>query len=356
MKQSNAATAQFEQRGSKQVDLRRPDLYSGWSCLPGAHGVFDANSPAFYELASFQGAKMLKFCPRFAQSALCFAFIFGAASAAQAQATRTWVSGVGDDVNPCSRTAPCKTFAGAISKTAAGGYIDALDPGGFGTVTITKSITIDGGGFLAGVLASGNSGVVINGSGIAVTLRNLSIESAGTNPGINGVNVLQADEVHIEKCIITGFSNEAVHFAPSGGASGYISDTTVSNNAGGGVVVSSGRVMISNLRAESSANGVFVNGTAIASVRDSYAAGGSVGFGAITAAGVINLENCVTTHNQFGIYLAISAAARVSNTMINSNVGTGLFNDGTGFMISLQGNSVIANPVNGAFTSTTIKQ
>src|SRR5438477_3797204 len=47
-----------------------------------------------------------------------------------AQATRTWVSGVGDDVNPCSRTAPCKTFAGAISKTAGGGEIDVLDPGG----------------------------------------------------------------------------------------------------------------------------------------------------------------------------------------------------------------------------------
>ena len=65
---------------------------------------------------------------------------------AAAQASRTWVSGVGDDVNPCSRTAPCKTFAGAISKTTAGGEIDALDPGGYGAVTITKAITIDGGG------------------------------------------------------------------------------------------------------------------------------------------------------------------------------------------------------------------
>src|SRR2546421_7915819 len=71
---------------------------------------------------------------------------------AQAQATRTWVSGVGDDANPCSRTAPCKTFAGAISKTAAGGEISVLDPGGFGAVTITKAITIDGEGTLAGIL------------------------------------------------------------------------------------------------------------------------------------------------------------------------------------------------------------
>jgi hypothetical protein len=78
-----------------------------------------------------------------------FALILSAllwAAPANAQATRTWVSGVGDDVNPCSRSAPCKTFAGAISKTADCGEIDALDPGGFGALTITKGLTIDGGG------------------------------------------------------------------------------------------------------------------------------------------------------------------------------------------------------------------
>ena len=87
-------------------------------------------------------------------------FTFAFASMAQAQATRTWVSGVGDDANPCSRTAPCKTFAGAISKTAAGGEIDALDPGGFGAVTITKSITIDA-CCMAGILAAGTNGELV---------------------------------------------------------------------------------------------------------------------------------------------------------------------------------------------------
>src|SRR3569832_865856 len=81
----------------------------------------------------------------------------------QAQATRTWVSGVGNDADPCSRTAPCKTFAGAISKTAAGGEIDALDPGGFGAVTITKAITVEGGGGgVAGLLASAGNGITVN--------------------------------------------------------------------------------------------------------------------------------------------------------------------------------------------------
>src|ERR1700712_1402935 len=78
------------------------------------------------------------------------------------QATRTWVSGVGDDVNPCSRTAPCKTFAGAISKTAAHGEINALDPGGYGSVTITKSITIRGRGTQASLLISGTPAVTVN--------------------------------------------------------------------------------------------------------------------------------------------------------------------------------------------------
>src|SRR5438034_3458914 len=108
--------------------------------------------------------------------------IFLWSSDAQAQATRTWVSGVGDDANPCSRTAPCKTFAGAISKTAAGGEINALDPGGFGVLTITKSITIDGGATLAGVLATGTNGFVINaGPTDIVVLRNLDINGTNTS-------------------------------------------------------------------------------------------------------------------------------------------------------------------------------
>src|SRR5687767_1796868 len=94
---------------------------------------------------------------------------------ASAQATRTWVSGVGDDANPCSRTAPCKTFAGAISKTADGGEINAIDPGGYGAVTITKSITIDGAGTNASILASATTGIIVNAAGAVVVIRNVSI-------------------------------------------------------------------------------------------------------------------------------------------------------------------------------------
>src|SRR5499425_2156218 len=104
-------------------------------------------------------------------------FMVAFASIAQAQASRTWVSGVGDDANPCSRTAPCKTWAGAISKTAVGGEIDALDPGGFGALTITKALTLDGGGGqVASTLVAGTNGIVVQAGGSEeVIIRNLRI-------------------------------------------------------------------------------------------------------------------------------------------------------------------------------------
>src|SRR2546423_11123034 len=123
-------------------------------------------------------------------------FLLAFASMSQAQATRTWVSGVGDDVNPCSRTAPCKTFAGALSKTVAGGEIDVLDPGGFGPVRISKSITIDGTGVLASILAGSSNGITIEASSketvntTSVRLRGLSINGLGS--GVNGINVIAA--------------------------------------------------------------------------------------------------------------------------------------------------------------------
>jgi hypothetical protein len=110
-----------------------------------------------------------------------FAVCLICSTLAQAQATRTWVSGVGDDANPCSRTAPCKTFAGAISKTAPCGEISVLDPGGFGAVTITKAITIDGDGTLAGILAAGVNGIIVNAqANDTVILRSISINGACT--------------------------------------------------------------------------------------------------------------------------------------------------------------------------------
>jgi hypothetical protein len=129
-----------------------------------------------------------------------FATAFLLALPAQAQATRTWVSGVGDDANPCSRTAPCKTFAGAISKTAPGGEINIIDAGGFGAVTITKSITISAEGFTAGVLVAGSNAIVINaGPNDVVVLRGLDIDGGPpTSPGLNGIRFLAGAALHVQ--------------------------------------------------------------------------------------------------------------------------------------------------------------
>ena len=201
---------------------------------------------------------------KFMLRTLTVLFILSVSTIAFGQATRTWVSGVGDDVNPCSRTAPCKTFAGAISKTAANGEINAIDSGGFGAVTITKNMTIDGAGVHASILASGTSGVIINGANLRVTLRNLSINGASTTAG-SGVRFLQSGQVTIENCVIFGFTgtgsvgrgvsvettgnsklairntellnnNTGLVMAPTiGGVSFSVDDSTITNNAAEGV-------------------------------------------------------------------------------------------------------------------------
>src|SRR5262245_7228153 len=137
---------------------------------------------------------------------------------AQAQATRTWVSGVGDDANPCSRTAPCKTFAGAISKTATNGEINCLDPGGFGSVTITKAISIVCDHTLGGILAAAVNGIIINAPATAtITLKGLDIEGIGT--GLDGIRFLAGGALHVHKCQIRGMrgaNGNGINFAPSG--------------------------------------------------------------------------------------------------------------------------------------------
>src|SRR6185437_9541272 len=175
------------------------------------------------------------------------AVIITQAGMAHAQATRTWVSGVGDDANPCSRTAPCKTFAGAISKTAAGGVINCLDLGGFGAFTITKAITLNCTATLGSVLASGTNGIVINAAATdVITLRGLDIAGAGPpgTIGLVGVSFLNGGVLHIENCKIYGFTSGAasgVLFQPAASARLFISDSQVSDNGtgstGGGLVV-----------------------------------------------------------------------------------------------------------------------
>lgn len=244
---------------------------------------------------------------RFTLTVFVFA-VFGltASSMVQAQATRTWVSGVGDDANPCSRTAPCKTFAGAISKTAAGGEINAIDSGGFGAVTITKSITIDGAGTLAGILNAGTNGININAAGINVTLRNLVLDGAGT--GLVGIRIIAANKVSIENCQIFGNNGKGIDDQRIvNNVQLFVHRTIVRNNAGSGIVI---RPMSPNTNAiDASLHDVRLIGNA------------GAGLTASTGSNV-TMTNSVVSGNAYGIYVEQPAGATklfVADTTVSDN-------------------------------------
>ncbi len=290
-------------------------------------------------------------------------------SAAQAQATRTWVSGVGDDANPCSRTAPCKTFAGAISRTAAGGEIDALDPGGFGTLTITKSITIDGGGgIVSSVLAAGSPpppGFTVNaGANDTITLRNISIQ--GVNQGSNGINFVAGLNLNVEHCVIQNFTNLGIDFEPVVRAFLTIRDSVIEGNAGGGLVnattATSGKNRASIIHSaflNNGSSGTFgIKGglTSRTQVTDSLVVGngGLSGDGVLGdgADGIINLETTTVSNNHNGVHSRNSSQVQLSNTTVTFNNGNGLFFESSGQLLSFGQNRVSSNISDGTFSGT----
>lgn len=284
--------------------------------------------------------------------AVVAATLLGAVTPAAAQATRTWVSGVGDDANPCSRTAPCKTFAGAISKTAVNGEINCIDPGGFGAVTITKSIAIDCGGTFGSTLNAGTNGIVVNAAGIKVILRNLSIDGVGT--GLNGVHVLNAAVVQLENVAIRGQTGNGVNFVPSANSVLTVSQCNIRDNGTNGVFVkpSAGmkaKVSISgSVVANNTAAGIRVNDGGSAVVSDSVVHGnGSNGVAAVSAgtAAEVLLERVVSAGNTNNGAVGNGAAAvvRMSDvTLSNNNMGLAAPVGGAS-LISFGNNRAIGN-------------
>jgi len=275
---------------------------------------------------------------------------------AQAQ-TRTWVSGVGDDLNPCSRTAPCKTFAGAISKTSANGEIDCLDPGGFGTVTITKSITIDGttGAGFGSILASGTNGVNVNDSATAtpntiiVTLRNLSINGAST--GFDGVRFISGRKLYIEGCDIFGFkgnttNSDGLDIGVNGVGVTFnvqVKDTNFDNITGNAIrqAVTNGTLnaSYSGLQVTGSNQGLTATG-GTANVSNSVF-DGNTGSGLSASGGaVINANGNTVTSNGTGFSCSAGSTIRLSLNSVHRN-GTGLSNSAT--MQSCSNNKVFGN-------------
>ena len=257
------------------------------------------------------------------------------AGLAGAQASRTWVSGVGDDANPCSRTAPCKTFAGAISKTAAGGEIDALDPAGYGAVTITKAMTIDGGGGqVASVLVAGTNGIVVlAGPSDVVILRNLRINgiSGSGNGGINGIRWLSGKALTVENCDIFGFTTNGIDIAKADGGKAFIHNTVVQNVGGSGLSVQSTTtntsVDVDTSRFDLAGSfGIIAGSFSRITVSRSVASGnGSAGFIASAGAGTaeLNVTESTSSNNITGVQAGGGTAAvtvRISNVTLHDNL------------------------------------
>jgi len=282
------------------------------------------------------------------------------ATSAYAQASRTWVSGVGDDANPCSRTAPCKTFAGAISKTALNGEINCLDPGGFGAVTITKSITIDCHEIFASILNAGTNGINIAfdsfGGGDTrktVRLRNLSLN--GFDTGLIGIRIFGASTstsaVFIEDCLIDGdFGGSArgISDERSGGGELSLSHTTVRDVGGTGILIapSSGsttiKATLDNVRVQNANFGVAVGGGGRVSITNSVFSGNTGAGIEADPSAQVGVDYSVSTNNGTGIQSA--GTILLSNTDVSFN-GTGV--SGAGSTVSFGNNRIFGNTATG---------
>ena len=318
-------------------------------------------------------------------STLVVAAAVGYATPASAQATRTWVSGVGDAAFPCSRTAPCQTFAGAISKTAAGGEINCLDPGGYGAVSITKSMTISCPYTEGGALAGGN-GITVNDalSGTpntaVVFLRGLDI--FGVNPPTHGVRFVSGGALHIEDTTIRRFnaaSSRGVSFQPAGAAKLYMSNVTIAENgftnSGGGILIQptgtgSATVAMRNVRVKNNGNeGVTINSTSntgprnIVVIDESEIHGSLSGLAIIAAVGVAPANVVVTRSMIVGNGTGISANGGLAtlrasgNTITGNTLGLSIINSAA--ILSYGDNILDANPDsvvpnNGTFTGAII--
>jgi len=273
----------------------------------------------------------------FVVTRLLFVFVlsFVGIASASAQATRTWVSGVGDDVNPCSRTAPCKTFAGAISKTSAGGEIDCLDPGGFGTLTIIKAITLDCSATLGSVLASGTNGIVVNaGVNDVIILRGLSISGAGT--GLNGIRFLAGAQLTVEHCIIDGFTNFGIDINMTSASDVYVTNsyiTKVSKGIVATTTVSGGALIVVMNNTEIVNVGInafeLTGGAVIGTVTDSRFTSATGGVVASGSGSQINVDTSTLVNNNNAFAVAAGSTIRVSNSDI--------YNNGTNFNITAGG-------------------
>jgi len=291
------------------------------------------------------------------------------AAPAQAQ-TRTFVSGNGDDANPCSRTLPCATFAGALSRTAINGEINCLDPAGYGAVTITKSITIDCTGKYASILAGGVTGITVNIPVSAndphrsVRIRGLSINgtgasgTAGTRTGLVGIRATAGTSLFVEDTVIGDFSQQGIQVQTSAAFNLSLDRVVIRNTNSSGVALSgsAGQVVASfnKVRISRTSTALSVSGSVRANLRNVTMAHNTTGIASSGLNNIVNAENVMVSFATTGLQSNATGTIRVANSVITQNV-TGL-NPNGGTIISMSNNSVTGNTADGAFSSTTPQQ
>jgi hypothetical protein len=289
---------------------------------------------------------------------------------AQAQAIRTFVSATGNDINPCSRTAPCATFAGALSKTFINGEINCLDQGGYGAVTITKSITIDCKGKYASILAGGVTAITVNIPASAndptrsVRIRGLSINgtgasgTAGTRTGLVGIRATAGTSLFVEDTVISDFSQQGIIVQTSAAFNLALDRVVIRNTNSSGVALSgsAGQAVASlnKVRISGTSTALSLSGSARANLRNVTIAHNTSGIATSGLNNIVNAENIMVSFATTGLQSNATGTIRVANSVITQNV-TGL-NPNGGAIISLSNNSVTGNTANGAFTSTTPQQ
>ncbi|MDQ1524044.1 MAG: hypothetical protein QOG00_3779 [Pyrinomonadaceae bacterium] len=296
-------------------------------------------------------------------------FIFALAAMTHAQATRTWVSGVGDDVNPCSRTAPCKTYAGAISKTAKDGEISTLDPGGFGTLTITKSITVNGGGAGQGygsvLSALAPQGFLINitdVNDVRKTVRLNWLDINGASTGTDGIRMIAGSALHVENTNIDGVVGDGIdiNLSTATVAEVYIKNVSIRNAATNGIIIqaAAGGLVLATVEDcqvnNSTGDGIEAGARSRVTVRGCViSTHNGASSAAVRAAGSadveVNVDTCVLTYNLSAVRVDLGTA-RVANSVVSGNVN-GLHNVG-GTLKSFGTNRIDGNtnPTVGAIT------
>ncbi len=292
--------------------------------------------------------------------------------ASAALPSRSWVSGNGNDGNDCSHGSPCLTFATALTKTAAHGEIDAMDNGGFGPVTINKSITIAGNGIgTASVMASASDGIVVAaGPTDVVTLRGLQVTGSAT--GTNGIHMTSGATLKIQDCVVEQFSGVGILDNSNQAHQIFVTNTSVTDNTGGGIIIAptGGPTLatVTGVRAESNALGIKIDSSGASgpvgmTIEDSTVAGNvNAGINALSGGGgqsadLIIIRTTVAGNGTDGVKASGAAAtAKIGGSIVTHNFGVALHALSGAVVDSFGNNEIKSNQGgDGTFTATALK-